>query len=127
MSIAGIETIRATGSGKYIIQKARIDETLVGSVWLVGIGRGVLVCAATLCLTPLYVHIVTEPGAAQVLYVVAFASLIRGLRSPGVRLAERDVHFRRVVFYELTVHLLTSKWVGVRHFGSQNGAEEEGM
>jgi hypothetical protein len=27
--------------------------------------------------------------------------------------------------YQQVEHLLTSKWVGVRHFGNQDGAEEE--
>jgi lipopolysaccharide exporter len=101
--LTGVETLTQIGSDRYLIQKKTLVPGLVGCVWLFGIFRGSLICIVTILLAPLYAGLSHQPAAADILYVVAFASLARGFKSPGSFLAERDINYLKVGTYEVCV------------------------
>jgi O-antigen/teichoic acid export membrane protein len=98
--LGGLEVLTQIGSDKYLIQQERIEPGLIGCAWLFGVFRAILICIATLLLGPLYARFMHEPAAFGILSIVAFVSLVRGFRSPGVILAQREVDYLKVTAYE---------------------------
>jgi O-antigen/teichoic acid export membrane protein len=98
--LAGVEVLTQVGSDKYLIQQERVDPGLIGCAWLFGVFRAILICVATLLLGPFYAGFMHEPATFGILSIVAFVSLVRGFRSPGVILAQRDVDYLKVAAYE---------------------------
>jgi lipopolysaccharide exporter len=98
--LGGLEVLTQIGSDKYLIQQERVDPGLIGCAWLFGVFRAILICVATLLLGPFYAGFMHEPATFGILSIVAFVSLVRGFRSPGVILAQRDVDYLKVAAYE---------------------------
>ena len=68
--------------------------------------RGAVICVATISLAGIYGHLTSNGAAGKVLFTIAFAALVRGFKSPGTFLAEREIDYRKVSFYEVGVGFL---------------------
>ncbi|XOF35363.1 MAG: oligosaccharide flippase family protein [Candidatus Electrothrix sp. YB6] len=104
--IQGMDALTSVGVEKYLIQKKKIDDVIVGNIWLLNIVRGILLTLLALALCPLYSSLVNNPATMQVLRIIAFVPLVEGLYNPNSILAERAMQFGRITVYETVCAVL---------------------
>ncbi|MCI5166257.1 MAG: hypothetical protein D3903_09220 [Candidatus Electrothrix sp. GM3_4] len=98
--IQGMDALTSVGIEKYLIQKEKIDDIIVSNIWLLNIVRGIILTLLALALCPLYSRLVNEPTTMQVLRIISFIPLVKGLYNPSSILAERKMQFGRISIYE---------------------------
>lgn len=99
--IQGMESLTFVGIDNYLIQNKTISNDLVRNAWFLNIIRGVLLTLLALAICPFYSKLVNEPATLQVLWIVAFNSVLEGMKNPGSILAEREISFGRISIYEI--------------------------
>lgn len=98
--IQGLGSITSIGIDKILIQKQLLTKEIIGNAWTINIFRGLLITILTYILCPIYSSITHEPDSLFVLKIIALVPLIEGLINPGSFIAEREIHFKRITFYE---------------------------
>lgn len=98
--IQGLGSITSIGMEKIIIQKKNLNQELIGNAWTINILRGLILTILTFALSPIYGSIINEPQTIIVLKIIAFIPFLEGLINPISFLAEREIQFRRISYYE---------------------------
>jgi O-antigen/teichoic acid export membrane protein len=101
--LKGLETVTALGPEKYLIQRRELSAELIGSAFWLRASLGLLTGIVAVLSASLYEEHAHAPGAAEVLSIIAASSVLRGFKSPGTFLAERELRFRRVALFELAM------------------------
>jgi O-antigen/teichoic acid export membrane protein len=98
--IQGMDSLTFVGIDNYLIQNKKISNDLICNAWFLNIIRGLLLTLMALAVCPFYSKLVNEPATLQVLWIVAFNSVLEGMKNPGSILAEREILFGRISIYE---------------------------
>ncbi len=101
--INGLEIFAALGPDKYIIQKSKLDSKLVGTAWYLRAILGLIIAIFAMALAPIYAGFSNEPEVEAVLCIIAFASIAKGLKSPGLVLAERELKFKKIAIFDTVI------------------------
>lgn len=104
--VGAFETVLALGPDKYLVQKRELEPSLIGTAWALRIAIGMAICIATILIAPAYAKLVAEPQVVELLCIIAVASALKGLKSPGTMLAERELKFSTLARFETSIATL---------------------
>lgn len=104
--LRGLEVVASLGPDQYLIQRKTVDPAFLGTAWVLRAALGVGICLLAVLAAPVYAAAAKQPEAAAVVAIVALRSFVRGFRSTGTLLAEREVRFGRLAVFEVTVSLV---------------------
>jgi O-antigen/teichoic acid export membrane protein len=104
--IRGFEMATEFGPEKYVIQTKSVSEDLIGTAWSMRVVANAIVGLMAFLLAPLLGTAIGNPEVTGVLQIVCIASAVRGLKSPGTYLAERDLNFGKLSVYEFSISAL---------------------
>ncbi len=104
--IGGMEILVALGPDKYLIQKKELDANLIGTAWTLRMLLGLLIGLAAMAVAPIYAELSKETEVGNVLTIIALSSVVKGMKSPGAVLAERDLKFRKIAAFDIGLTML---------------------
>ncbi len=88
------------GYEQALIQKKESINEYLDTVWIVSIGRGLLLGAILYLSAPLAAVFFDEPQALRIIRVVALVPVLKGFASPGLIKLKKDLHFRTLALFE---------------------------
>src|SRR5918992_704811 len=92
--LLAFEVLTRTGFDDALIQKRGNIEDYVHTAFGIQIIRGVVLTALVIFTAPYVASFFNEPTVALVISTLAFVQLLRGFRSPGIVLLQRELNFR---------------------------------
>ena len=92
--LLAFEVLTRTGFDDALIQKRGNIEDSVHTAFGIQIIRGVVMTALIIFTAPYIAGFFNEPAVAPVVSTLALVQLLRGFRSPGVILLQRELNFR---------------------------------
>jgi len=95
-----LDMLTTTGYEEALIHKKEGIEDYLDTVWLVSVGRGLLLGLVVYFSAPLAVSLFNEYTTTSVLQVLAVVPVIQGFTSPGLIQLEKDLHFAKLVWLE---------------------------
>jgi lipopolysaccharide exporter len=110
--VTGLAALSNIGLGISVIKsKFKDDEELakhLDTIWTVDLIRRLLLALLMLALARPAAKFYGEPRVSQLLLVLSLLPLIQGFENIGLMIYRRSVHFRKIVWLELSTNLLTA-------------------
>jgi PST family polysaccharide transporter/lipopolysaccharide exporter len=89
-----------------IYQKEENVDGYLDTVWVLEIGRGLIVGGCMFLSAPLVASLFSEPRVEPLLQVVALAPLLVGLKNPGVVYFDKNLDFHKEFAYQIGAELV---------------------
>jgi PST family polysaccharide transporter/lipopolysaccharide exporter len=71
------------------------------TVWVLEIGRGLLICIVVFLGAPLISSFFSEPNATDIIRAMSLSPLLYGLRNPGVVYFQKELEFHKQFIYQV--------------------------
>ena len=96
LTLAGLEHFSRLGLDSALIQRTEenVDDYL-DTAWTMKLLRGVALAVVAFALAPVAAEFFGEPRAAPVIRVIAVATVLTGLKNPGVMYLTKNLEFHR--------------------------------
>jgi len=105
LTMSGLRSFTNIGlNGALIYQKEENVDSYLDTVWLLEIGRGVLIAGIMLLGSPLVAMLFNEPRAELLVQVLAIAPVVRSLRNPGIVYFDKHLNFHKDFVYKFGVN-----------------------
>ena len=100
LTLLGFEVLTRTGIDDAIIHKRHNIESYLHTAFWIQIVRGIVLATLAILAAPYIAVFFNEPGLAPVVSTLALVQVLRGFRSIGVILLQRDINFRTESIYQ---------------------------
>ena len=105
LTMSGLRSFTNIGLNEALIyQKEENVDSYLDTVWLLEIGRGVLIAGIMLLGAPLVAMLFNEPRAELLVRVLAIAPVLRSLRNPGIVYFDKHLDFHKDFAYKFGVN-----------------------
>jgi lipopolysaccharide exporter len=94
MTLLAFDVLTRTGFDDALIQKRGNIESYAHVAFMIQIARGLILAALIFFTAPYVANFFNEPKVAPVVGTLALVQLLRGFRSPGVILLQRELNFQ---------------------------------
>src|ERR671914_1188957 len=94
MTLRAFDVLTRTGFDDALIQKRGNIESYAHAAFMIQIARGLILATLVFFTAPYAASFFNEPKVAPVVGTLALVQLLRGFRSPGVILLQRDLNFQ---------------------------------
>lgn len=84
-----------------IYQKEENVDSYLDTVWILEIGRGLVIGGVMFLSAPLIASLFGEPRAASLLQVIAIAPVLLGMKNPGIVYFSKHLDFHKEFGYEI--------------------------
>lgn len=106
--IMGLFLLSDTGTGANIIRHSRGDDPVFcNTMWTVQVIRGLLLSLICLIVAKPLAGFYEQPQLVMVLSVMTICVFVEGFQSTSLRLKERNLQLKAVIFIEVTAQLLS--------------------
>ena len=106
LATMALNTFTQTGFDKALIQFPDDTESHLDTAWTIQILRGVLLATVLFFSAPLIAWFFGEPRIIPLLQFFCIAPLIAGFDNIGIIYFKKDLHFKRQVFFSLSVDVV---------------------
>lgn len=101
--LSGVQQFTNIGLDQALIyQKEEDVDSYLDTVWLLEIGRGLLIGALLFATAPLIASLFGEPRAGDLIRVVAISPILFGLKNPAVVYFDKNLDFHREFTYKMS-------------------------
>lgn len=105
--MSGLQSFTNIGLNEALIyQKEENVDSYLDTVWLLEIGRGLLIGGVMVVGAPLVAMLFSEPRAEPLVQVLAIAPVVRSLRNPGIVYFDKHLDFHKEFVYKFGVNVV---------------------
>jgi O-antigen/teichoic acid export membrane protein len=101
-AFAILDGLTETSMTLALVQMPQPTQAHYNSAWTLVVLRGVLVASCLWVSAPYMATYLHDPRVAGIIHVLALAPLVQGFESVGMVRLQRDLHFGRIFFYNLS-------------------------
>jgi PST family polysaccharide transporter/lipopolysaccharide exporter len=103
--MSGLQSFTNIGlNGALIYQKEENVDSYLDTVWILEIGRGLLIAAVMILSAPLVAMLFNEPRAEMMVQVLAIAPVLRSFRNPGIVYFDKHLDFHKDFLYKFVAN-----------------------
>jgi lipopolysaccharide exporter len=107
MTLLAFDVLTRTGFNDALIQKRGNIESYADVAFMIQIMRGLVLAALVFFTAPYAASFFNEPKVAPVVSTLALVELLRGFRSPGIILLQRELNFQAESRFLATGDIIT--------------------
>src|SRR5699024_229974 len=104
--IKAMESITEVGIQKLIIQRKHMEKSFIRSIWGIMIIRGIFITGVALAIVPFYASFVDTPDGKFIFTLAIIVPAIQSFTTPALYLAERDIEFKNIAFFDALGQIL---------------------
>jgi lipopolysaccharide exporter len=102
LALGVLEVLTETGVNVFLVQERDIEKYL-DSAWCVSIARGVIISLLLVFLAPFIAAFFHSPESLQLLYLMSFVPILRGLINPSVVKFQKELLFGKDFSYRVSI------------------------
>jgi lipopolysaccharide exporter len=107
LTLIGFDVLTRTGFDDALIYKRGDIREYLDTAFVIQVLRGIVLAGLVFVFAPFIVSFFEEPGAAGVVRALALVQVIKGFRSLGVVLWQRDINFRAEALFLTAGNIVT--------------------
>lgn len=85
-----------------IYNKEENVDAYLNTAWVLFMGRGVVMAVIIYAIAPLVASFMNEPGATDIVRVIAVSPILLGIRNPGIVYFRKNLEFHKQALYSLS-------------------------
>ena len=102
LSVSFLETFLRLGLHAALVQKRGDIEEFFDTAWVMGLGRGLIICLALFFSAPLIANFFDSPKLIGIIQILSIAPLLMSMENVGMVFFTKRLDFRKLFLYEIS-------------------------